>query len=312
MSGNVTGRVGFLEGPTRRMHGSTQQGGSVDKPTVDGFGYEWTKFDHSEADPAEMERLFSAYFASFPWDALPAGAMGFDLGCGTGRWARLAAERTGAIVCLDASVDALRVARRNAPQCPVVLGLAGALPFRPGSMDFGYSLGVLHHIPEPLVGVTDAVTALKPGAPFLVYLYYAFDNRGRWFRTVWRASDEIRRVVSRCPPRARFAISQLLALTVYLPLARLAAVLERRGWSVESMPLSGYRHRSLYGMRTDALDRFGTRLEHRFTRAEVADLLERAGLENVAVSDDFPYWCAVGYKPAADRERPPRDLAPRA
>jgi len=49
-------------------------------------------------------------------------------------------------------------------------------------------------------------------------------------------------------------------------------------------------------MRTDALDRFGTRLEQRFTRAEITRMMRDAGLENIRFSDGFPYWCAVGFK----------------
>ena len=120
-----------------------------------------------------------------------------------------------------------------------------------------------------------------------------------WFRVVWRSSDAVRRVISRFPPPLRAGVSDVLAGAVYLPLARLAALLERRGRSVEAFPLSEYRYRSLYAMRTDALDRFGTRLEHRFTRQEVTALLERAGLERIAVSDSAPFWCAVGFKPAS-------------
>ena len=275
---------------------TTGNGASVDAATVEGFGYEWTKFDQSDADVAEMQGLFDLYFAPFPWDALPENPVGFDLGCGSGRWARLASSRVGRLVCIDASPEALEVAGRNAPDCPLLLASAGALPVRAASMDFGYSLGVLHHIPEPLRGLTDAVQALKPGAPFLVYLYYAFDNRAPWFRALWKATDLVRKGVSRQSPRVRSAVSQVLAVSVYLPLARLAALLERLGRDVEGMPLTAYRHRSLYTMRTDALDRFGTRLEHRFTKREVFVLMEEAGLERILVSDDMPYWCAVGFK----------------
>ena len=49
-------------------------------------------------------------------------------------------------------------------------------------------------------------------------------------------------------------------------------------------------------MRTDAFDRFGTRLEKRFTRPEVIEMMELAGLEQIGISDRPPYWCAIGRK----------------
>ena len=51
-------------------------------------------------------------------------------------------------------------------------------------------------------------------------------------------------------------------------------------------------------MRTDALDRFGTRLEKRFTASEIRSMMGAAGLERVALSEQPPYWCAIGYKSA--------------
>jgi len=49
-------------------------------------------------------------------------------------------------------------------------------------------------------------------------------------------------------------------------------------------------------MRTDALDRFGTRLEQRFTRVQIEKMLEQAGLVDITFSDIAPYWCALGIK----------------
>jgi hypothetical protein len=49
-------------------------------------------------------------------------------------------------------------------------------------------------------------------------------------------------------------------------------------------------------MRTDALDRFGTRLEKRFRRDQIAAMLEAAGFANIRFSDGEPFWCAVARK----------------
>lgn len=49
-------------------------------------------------------------------------------------------------------------------------------------------------------------------------------------------------------------------------------------------------------MRTDALDRFGTILEQRFTGKEIKKMMENARLEGVELSNSTPYWCALGFK----------------
>ena len=62
---------------------------NVDRATVDDFGREWQRFDQSGASSAEVQRMFGEYFAVFPWDSLPRNPVGFDAGCGSGRWAAL-------------------------------------------------------------------------------------------------------------------------------------------------------------------------------------------------------------------------------
>jgi SAM-dependent methyltransferase len=196
----------------------------------------------------------------------------------------------------------LRVAAQNlAPlgNCTLHLATIDSMPLPDAAFDFGYSLGVLHHIPDTVSALRACVRKLKPGAPFLVYLYYAFDNRPAWFRAIWKVSDVARGVLSRSPFRLRSAICDLLALAVYLPLARGAKLAERLGAPVEHIPLSAYRNQSFYVMRTDALDRFGTQLEKRFTRDEIRRMMENAGLEQVRFHDAAPYWVAVGLRSTA-------------
>jgi ubiquinone/menaquinone biosynthesis C-methylase UbiE len=271
---------------------------NVDRRVIEGFGKEWARFDQSEAAQGELQALFEQYFSVFPWAELPPEAVGFDLGCGSGRWARFVAPRVGRLHCIDASSAALGVARRSLDEysnCDFHCASVDAIPLPDNSADFGYSLGVLHHVPDTQQGIGDCVRKLKPGAPFLLYLYYAFDNRPWWFRTMWAISDIFRRVLCRLPFAIRSLLCDLVAAAVYWPLARIAAVLERLGIDVNHLPLSAYRDRSYYAMRTDALDRFGTRLERRFTRKQMREMMERAGLERIAFSESI-FWCAVGHR----------------
>jgi ubiquinone/menaquinone biosynthesis C-methylase UbiE len=272
---------------------------NVDIKTVEGFGEEWSRFDQSGMSETELNEQFARYFAVFPFESLPPAAEGFDLGCGSGRWAKVMSERVGRLHCIDASAEALAVAKKNLAAARNVEfhnASVADIPLDDDSMDFGYSLGVLHHIPDTAEGIASCVRKIKQGAPFLGYRYYAFDNRPAWFRAVWKISDVFRRLTSALPFGLKKVVTDLIAVTVYFPLATVAGLLERFGLNVESFPLSVYRHHSFYTMRTDALDRFGTRLEQRFTRAQISEMMTDAGLENIRFSDGFPFWCAVGFK----------------
>lgn len=272
---------------------------NVDARSVDSFGAEWSRYDQSDLDQSEKIRLFDRYFSIFPWELLTKDSIGFDMGCGSGRWAALIAPKVGKLFCFDPSKEALVVARQgmtDLANVEFVEASANTTPFPPESFDFGYSLGVLHHVPDTNSALVSCVSLLKPGAPFLVYLYYRFDNRPIWFRTIWRVSELIRSVVSKVPNSMKFYITDFLAVFVYWPTARLSMLLERFGLDPAELPLSFYRNLSLYTMRTDCRDRFGSRLEQRFTRMEVEQMMSKAGLIDIVFSNEEPFWVAVGKK----------------
>lgn len=275
------------------------QPSNLHEKTVHGFGQEWSTFDQKALQGVELQTMFERYFHIFPWQSLPSDAVGFDLGAGSGRWDALVAPRVKTLHCVDASADALAVAKTNLapyPNCVFHVASVDHIPLEDNSMDFGYSLGVLHHVPNTQAGIQACVDKLKTGAPFLLYLYYAFDQRSWAFRALWRVSDVLRRMISASPAPIKYLSSQLIAIFAYWPLARLALLAEKIGKNAEPFPLSAYRHLSFYTMRTDAYDRFCTRLEQRFTRAQIKEMMEKAGLQNITFSEQQPYWTAVGYK----------------
>jgi ubiquinone/menaquinone biosynthesis C-methylase UbiE len=220
------------------------------------------------------------------------------MGCGSGRWAKFVAPKVGRLNCIDPS-SALDIARRNLIDFKNVEYIKASvsesgIPIN--SQDFGYSLGVLHHVPDTESAINSCVSILKPGAPLLVYLYYAFDNRGWVYRLLWRASDLVRRIICKLPSRFKHLVTDVIAAIVYFPLARLSLLLDKVGINAVSIPLFFYRNHSFYTMRTDSRDRFGTPLEQRFTKQQIKSYMERSGLIDIKFSDNAPYWCAVGIK----------------
>ncbi len=274
---------------------------NVDSGVTTGFGHEWSAFRQSENEfsLADREAIFQSYFHIFPWDELPPDPVGIDVGCGSGRWSVMVAPRVGHLHVLDASADALAVAQQNLAYATNVsfhLASVGDIPLDDNSLDFAFSLGVLHHVPDTAAAIRAIASKLRLGAPFLIYLYYALDNRPWWYRAIWRFSNIFRVIISHLPPTMRLIISQIIAFVFYWALARFAALIERAGLSPSAIPLESYRHRKFYVMRTDAYDRFCTRLEQRFTRAQIEQMLTTAGFDEIHFSDNVPYWCAVGRK----------------
>ena len=152
-----------------------------DEKVIKDFGDEWTKFSYESLDEAKLKENFDQYFGIFPWDLLPKDAVGFDMGCGTGRWAKYVARKVKTLNCIEPS-NAIIVAKQNlcdkknikyfketTENCSLI----------PSSQDFGYCLGVLHHIPNTQEAMNDCTKLLKSGAPILLYLYYFYDYFSR-------------------------------------------------------------------------------------------------------------------------------------
>jgi len=282
------------------MMDPVQDSKNIDAHTVEGFGREWRSFTQSDLSQTDKAKIFEEYFSIFPWHLLAKEtAVGADVGCGSGRWAALVAPKVGKVHLVDASARAIQVAQENLSGVSNVdfhHASVDTIPVPDGSLDFAYSLGVLHCVPDPQQAIFSISAKLKAGAPFLLYLYYAFDNQPYWYYCLWRSSDFGRSIVSRLPYSVRYWISQWLAVAVSWPLARTARLLERFNLLPKSWPLAYYRDKSFYVMRTDSLDRFGTKREQRFTRKQIQAMLERAGFGNIRFSESPPYWCVVGIK----------------
>jgi SAM-dependent methyltransferase len=156
---------------------------NIDPKTVTSFGEEWSRFDQKALSEIEAKKIFDEYFSVFPWKDLPENAEGFDMGCGSGWWARWIAPRVGRLHCIDPS-NALEIAKNNLINYGNVTFHRASVDEKclpKSSQDFGYSLGVLHHVPDTQAAIQSCANLLKSGAPLLLYIYYAFDNRKWWF-----------------------------------------------------------------------------------------------------------------------------------
>ncbi len=250
------------------------------------FGEEWKS--HPDILPDHSAEVRSYFDDLLPIDELRERRV-VDLGCGIGRWSYFIADRCRELVLVDYS-EAIFVARRNlrhADNTVFVMADILDLPFRPGAFDFVVCLGVLHHLPTDALDVIRALRHLAPRQLF--YLYYALDNRPAYFRWALAAVTRARMVLTRVEsPRARLALSWLLAAFVYAPIAWLGRILVPLGGERFVPMADSYAGKSVGRLRQEAYDRFFTRIEQRFTRQQIRSLED--SFLSVTISDRHPYW----------------------
>lgn len=151
--------------------------GAISNPqrkTASAFGWEWQKFPELDA-PAEEQ--FLDWIHPLTRDFFARKTV-LDAGCGQGRWSEQAALFGAAeVVGIDIS-DAVEAAQTKAERLPnmhVVQADIYHLPFaRP--FDFAFSIGVLHHLPEPEAGFHSVVSHLRPGGAMHAWVYGRENN----------------------------------------------------------------------------------------------------------------------------------------
>ena len=258
---------------------------AAQRETARSFGYEWQAF--SEMLP-DYEANFRWYFERFT-PAQFAGKRVLDAGCGTGRHTfHMARSGAREVVALDFS-QAIEVAARNNRANQNTHFVQADIyhpPFPPGSFDFVYSLGVLHHLPDPERGFRTLLLLLRAGEFINVYLYWNLEGEAAWRRSLLKAVTQVRRFTTRLPHALLQRVSWMIAvgfqLAFILPSRALARFSATRPLA-DRVPLGHYRKYSFRVLYTDQFDRFSAPIENRYSRAEVAEWFARAGLTDVVI-----------------------------
>ena len=270
---------------------------NLDQQVIDSFGHEWAAFDYAENETDEaLDAQFMAYCTPIDLSQFDSKfSVAADFGAGSGRWTSRLLPFFSLVYALEPSDGANKVLRKKfskESRIKVLQETVGANSITDESLDLAVSLGVLHHIPNTGLAIKDVASKIKGGGIFLCYLYYKLENKPLYYRGLFWTSNSLRWVISRLPYAIRKIITRIIAALIYFPFARTARLLANRGKDISNFPLHHYANMPFVMLQNDALDRFGTCLEQRFTKKEITEMLGDAGfnLATLKFSDLEPFW----------------------
>ena len=102
---------------------------------------------------------------------LERGAAVLDVGCGSGVFLRLAADRGARASGLDASEELVALARRRVPEADVRVGEMQQLPYDDASFDLVAGFNAFFFAADMVAALREAGRVARPGAPVIVQVW---------------------------------------------------------------------------------------------------------------------------------------------
>lgn len=246
--------------------------------TAENFGWQWQHF--TQADE-KYEQQFLGWIAPVKPEFFKDKIV-LEGGCGKGRHTQLAAQwgaREIIGIDLSAAVESAFAATRELPNAHIVQADIYNLPFA-RVFDYAFSVGVLHHLPDPRGGFKSLVSKVKPGGHMSAWVYGAENNEWitRWVNPVRE------RLTSRIDPRLLLQLSKVPAAIMFISTKTIYGPLNRspRGASVA-------RH-LFYNDYLKAIARFGWREQHTI----VFDHLVAPTAFYISGDEFADWWCEIG------------------
>ena len=268
---------------------------------AESFGLQWKTFSREQLDNDRFhhsELRFRQETGFFPEQI--AGKIVLDAGCGMGRFLDLV-SRDGASLAvgvdLSSAVDAAAANLSDRDNVLIVKGDIFRLPFRRGSFDAVFSIGVLHHTPSTEQAFRALVPLVKPGGEIAISVYAATVKPGvLWAVNLFRR--RFLRVFTRRLPKRLILWWSLYCVPVLWVIDKIPVVRLIRYF----FPAVIYKDYPLKWSVLDTFDIYATELESRHRPKEVYRWFREAGLTDIDLLDSEDGWVSVrGRTPAHSR-----------
>lgn len=258
--------------------------------TIKDFGDQWIRYTDNEGYYGSLE-LFSDTLSPFLKAEDLKNRKVAEIGGGTGRIVNMLLESGVRHVVAVEPSDSFDVLVRNIrnPERVACLKITGDQLPAYGDLDYIFSIGVIHHIPNPKPVVEAAFRALRPGGQFLVWLYGKEGNEFYLFFV-----NPLRVITKHLP---HFALAGLVWM-IYYPLVSYIVLCRRFPLPLSKYLLSIFEKMPAEKRRLIIYDQLNPYYAKYYKKPEAEGLLLDSGFINVRSHHRHGYsWTVIGTKP---------------
>ena len=275
---------------------------------ADSFGPQWKTFARSQIDTPELQESKIRFDTEIGWGKEIEGKSIIELGSGAGRFIDVVSRYDASVaigVDVTDAVDASQETMGHRDNVLFVQGDIFNLPIKHGSVDFAYSIGVIHHTPNPQEGFNNMADLVKKDGKVGISLYdislYKRPNLNSlkvsfielmWSLNLFRC-ELFRQITTRIPRKMFLAYCKYFIPILHyinkVPVIRYIRYL---------FPSTCYRHLPVICSQVDTHDTYATKIVHQYRSKDIFQWFLQLGLTKIIVHNSRPGWVSI----TADKE----------
>lgn len=271
---------------------------------AESFGPQWNTFAKSQLDNHETSESTLRFDSEIGWNASDLnGKLAIEIGSGAGRFIDVVSSRGAKLVVgvdMTTAVDAAQKNLGNRENVFFIQGDAFSLPIKKSYFDFAYSIGVLHHTPNPQQGFVDMVDCVKDDGNIGLSLYeislYSRPNRNSfkvvsmellWALNMWRC--EFFRIFTTKIPHG----AMILYCKTVIPLLHFLNKIPILGLFRYFLPSTCYRNLPVSWSMVDTMDTYSTEIVHQYRAKDLFQWFLKLGLSHIMVMNGRAGWVSL-------------------
>jgi ubiquinone/menaquinone biosynthesis C-methylase UbiE/uncharacterized protein YbaR (Trm112 family) len=277
------------------------------KGYADSFGSQWNAFAKVQLDDEDTSESALRFDSEMGWgESDLSGKSVIEIGSGAGRFVDVVSRRAAKLVVGIDVTTAVDAAQNNLSERDNVFFIqadAFKLPIKSSYFDFAYSIGVLHHTPDPQLAFESMVDTVSDKGNVGVSLYeislYSRPNRNNlkvvtmdllWALNMWRC-EFFRTFTTRLPDQVMIAYCK-----TFIPLLHYLNKIPILGFIRYIFPSTCYRKLPVVWSMLDTMDTYSTKIVHQYRAKDVFQWFLKLGLKDMIVRNGRAGWVSLTSK----------------